>query len=288
MPVDKISDTARWMAYARAMEAERPDALFEDPLSRRLAGATGEAIARGIGDAELTARGIAVRTAVMDEMILDTVSRQNVDLILNIAAGLDTRPWRLALPSTLRWVDVDLPEILEYKATVVAAERTICRYEALQADMVDSRSRARALDHCAGGRRVLVITEGLLVYLTPAQVSALARDLQARASFMWWLTDLTGPRALEMLQRVWGPRLRGAEFRFGPPDSVDFFERLGWCELAFRSSQEEARRLRRSTPTPLLSRIMLALSSASVREEFRRLTGVALLARDTAPTSGNA
>jgi len=177
-------------------------------------------------------------------------------------------------------VDVDLPDILEYKAGVLASEHTACKYESLHGDIVDSTSRARVLAHCAGARRVLVITEGLLVYLTSAQVSALARDLHGQPSFMWWLTDLTGPRALQMLQRVWGPRLRGAEFRFGPADSVDFFERLGWREVSFRSSQEEAKRLRRSTPTPLLSRIMLMLSAPSVREELRRLAGVALLARD--------
>jgi methyltransferase (TIGR00027 family) len=284
MPIKTLSDTARWMAYARAMETERPDALFQDAFARRLAGAEGEAIAREIGAAEMTARGIAVRTTVLDELILQTVSRHDVDLILNIAAGLDTRPWRLALPSTVRWVDVDLPEVLEYKAGVVGSERTACKYESLQGDIVDPKSRAQVLAHCAGARRVLVITEGLLVYLTPAQVSALARDLHGQSSFMWWLTDLTGPRALEMLRRVWGPRLRGAEFRFGPADSVDFFSRLGWRELSFHSSQEEARRLRRATPTPLLSRIMLMLSSASFREEFRRLSGVALLARHTAGT----
>jgi O-methyltransferase involved in polyketide biosynthesis len=111
MPIQNISDTSRWMAYARALEAERPDAIFQDSLSRRLAGEAGENIARAIGDAELIARGIAVRTAVMDELILQKVKRDEVDLILNLAAGLDTRPWRLALPSILRWVDVDLVAI---------------------------------------------------------------------------------------------------------------------------------------------------------------------------------
>jgi O-methyltransferase involved in polyketide biosynthesis len=133
---------------------------------------------------------------------------------------------------------------------------------------------------------MLVVTEGLLVYLKPAEVEALARDLREKSSCAWWLTDLTGPRALEMLRRVWEPRLRGARFRFAPADSVAFFARLGWREQSFHSSQEEARRLNRSTRTPLLSRLALMLASNSFREEFRRLSGVALLARDTAPAAG--
>jgi methyltransferase (TIGR00027 family) len=279
MPIQNISDTARWMAYARALEAERPDAIFQDPLSRRLAGETGEAIARAIGDADMIARGIAVRTAVIDELLLQKVARAEVDLILNLAAGLDTRPWRLPLPPTLRWIDVDLPAILKYKSEVVGSERAHCQYETLGADITDSAARARVLEHCGGARRVLVVTEGLLVYLRPAQVAALAQDLHKRSAFMWWLTDLTGPRALEMLRRVWGPKLRGAAFQFGPADSVEFFRKLGWHELLFCSSQVEARRLNRGTAMPLLSRLLLLLSSASRREEFKRLAGVALLAR---------
>ncbi len=283
MLVENISDTARWMAYTRALESERPDALFRDPLARRLAGDAGEAIARGIGQAEFIARSIAVRTAVLDELIGQTVQRHGIDLVLNLAAGLDTRPWRLALPSALRWLDVDLPDILRYKSGVVSGESARCQYEAVHADVTEPGGRATAFARCAGARRVLAVTEGFLVYLRPEQVTALARDLREQPSFQWWLTDLTGPRALDMLQRVWGPKFRDAKFQFGPRDSVGFFQQLGWREESFRSSREEAARLNRDTPMPLLSRVLLRLSSASFREEFRRLAGVALLARDDIP-----
>ena len=285
MPIANISDTARWMAFARAMESERPDAIFKDPFARVLAGEAGAAIAREIGDMELISRGIAVRTAVMDEMILEKANRDQVDLVLNLAAGLDTRPWRLALPASLRWVDVDLPDILAYKRGVMASERAACRYESLPANVAVPAARAQVLARCAGARRTLVVTEGFLVYLTPAQVAALAQDLRQQLSVVWWLTDLTGPRALEMLQRVWGPRLRGAKFQFGPADSVEFFAKLGWTELSFRSSQQEARRLRRAAPPTILSRLLMLFSPATVREEFRRLSGVALLGRDEALAS---
>jgi methyltransferase (TIGR00027 family) len=288
MRIANISDTARWMAYARALESERADAIFHDPFSRRLAGEAGEAIARAIGDAEMIARAIAVRTSVIDELILERAKQDDVDLVLNLAAGLDTRPWRLALPATLRWVDVDLPAILDYKSAVIGAEQPLCRYESLHADITDSNARARVFQECAGAARVVVITEGLLVYLTSAQVSALAHDLHVQSSLKWWLTDLVGPRALEMLRRVWGPLLGGVEFQFGPADSAGFFRQLGWRELSFRSSQTEARRLRRGTPATILSRIMLLFSSAALREEFRRLSGVVLLGRDAVPGSGSA
>jgi O-methyltransferase involved in polyketide biosynthesis len=57
---------------------------------------------------------MVVRTAVMDEIILRTISEREIDTVLNLAAGLDTRPWRLRLPPTLRWIDVDLPAMLDW------------------------------------------------------------------------------------------------------------------------------------------------------------------------------
>jgi methyltransferase (TIGR00027 family) len=286
MQIENISDTARWMAYVRALESDRPDALFHDPYSRQLAGALGEAIAKDIGDVAMITNGIAVRTAVLDQLILQVVHRDKVDLVLNIGSGLDTRPWRLALPAGLRWMDVDLPAILGHKVGVVRPEHANCRYDALAANILDPSQRAAVFAQCAAVRRVLVVTEGLLVYLKPSVVEALARDLRDQSSCLWWLTDLTGPRALQMLRRVWEPKLRGAKFRFGPADSVEFFARLGWREHSFHSSQEEARRLNRGTRTPLLSRLALMLASNSFREELRRLSGVALLVRDTTLGSG--
>src|SRR6267143_6553964 len=101
-----ISDTARWVAIYRAMESERPDALFHDPYARRLAGPRGEEIVRHMPKGRAMAWPMIVRTAVMDELIARAVERDGVHTVVNLAAGLDTRPYRLALPAKLRWVDV--------------------------------------------------------------------------------------------------------------------------------------------------------------------------------------
>jgi methyltransferase (TIGR00027 family) len=280
MYVEMISDTARWIAYMRAVESDRPDALFRDIYSRRLAGAAGEAIARDLGSIEMISSSIAVRTAVLDRLILDRVNRDEVDLVLNIGTGFDTRPWRLGLPAKLHWLDVDLPRILDHKAEVLGGRGTTCEYEALPADIVDASQRAAVLSAFPATRRVLVVTEGLLVYLKPTQVRELAGDLWNRPSCRWWLTDLVGPRALQLLRQVWSVKLRADAFHFGPADSVRFFGKLGWQEQSFHSSQEEARRLNRSPRNAWLVRLLSMLSTPSTREELRRLSGVAVMARD--------
>ena len=103
--INHVSDTARWVAVYRAMETERPDAIFSDPFARRLAGERGEAIVQGMPKGRQMSWPMVVRTAVMDEIIMRCITKQGVDCVLNLAAGLDARPWRLPLAPTLRWID---------------------------------------------------------------------------------------------------------------------------------------------------------------------------------------
>jgi O-methyltransferase involved in polyketide biosynthesis len=72
---------------------------------------------------------MVVRTVLLDEMITRLVEHERADAVLNLAAGLDARPWRMDLPERLQWYDVDLPGILETKRRVLADERPRCRLE---------------------------------------------------------------------------------------------------------------------------------------------------------------
>jgi methyltransferase (TIGR00027 family) len=282
MPIEHVSDTARWVAFYRAMETERRDALFRDPYARRLAGPEGERIVKEMPRGKATAWAMITRTAVFDEIILDLVKTRNVDLVLNLAAGLDARPWRLALPPTLRWVDVDLPAMIDYKSGIMGAQTPVCRYEAVKADLVRADERAAVFARFgAEGHTVLVVTEGLLIYLTDAQVADLARELHTQPSFRWWLLDLASPRLLKMLEKSWGKTLAqgNAPFQFGPPNGTAFFEPFGWCEMTYRSSLEEAHRLKREMPLMWFWRFLSRISPPAQQEEVRRMSGYAVLQR---------
>jgi methyltransferase (TIGR00027 family) len=282
MPIENISDTARWVATYRAMESERPDAIFTDPFARRLAGEKGQQIVDAMKRGRAMAWPMIVRTAVFDEIILDRV-RAGADMVVNLAAGLDARAWRLPLPPTLRWVDVDLPGILRHKTETLAAETPVCRYEAIAAYLTDPpRRHALFMQLGAEAEKALVITEGLLVYLTPEQVSSLARDLHAARGFRWWVIDLANPRLLAMMSRMWGKTVNAgnAPFQFAPAEGTAFFRPLGWREVAFRSTMDEAQRLHREMRLMWLWRFLGRLGSAARREEARRMSGIVLMERD--------
>lgn len=253
--VANVSDTARWAAAYRAMESARPDALFRDPLAERLAGAKGMAMT---ARTPLPARNgwpIILRTKVIDDWILQAVAA-GCDGVLNLAAGLDTRPYRLPLPAALDWIEVDLPAMIEEKTRALADSASLCRLTRRAVDLSDVRARKELLDDVLSRHdRLLVITEGLLMYLDDASVASLARDL-CRPGVESWVFDILSPAVRSDIMRGMKRELKQAPMHFAPSDGVAFFERLGWTVRDVRSALQEAHRAKR---LPLLLHVLASL-----------------------------
>jgi methyltransferase (TIGR00027 family) len=242
-----ISDTARWVAYYRAQETDRPDALFRDPYARALAGERGERIAKAQTFGDRNAWSFMARTVLMDRFIAEAV-RGGADLAVNLAAGLDTRPYRMDLPRTLRWVEVDLPGILDYKESVLKGAAPVCALERVRLDLSDEPARRALFARLgAGTSRAVIMTEGLLIYLDPDAVVSLARDLAAAPSFRTWITDLASPGLVKMMAARGGDMIAaaGAPFKFAPLEGPDFFKPLGWTPVKVASLLKTAGRLNR-------------------------------------------
>jgi methyltransferase (TIGR00027 family) len=282
MAIENISDTARWVAVYRAMETARPDAIFRDPFADRLAGERGHQILGEMKQGKAYAWPMIVRTAVFDEILLDAVQNRGTDLVVNLAAGLDARPWRLPLPPALHWVDVDLPGILHYKTDMLQGETPRCRYEAVAQDLRDVPARRELFARLgAGARRAIVVSEGLLVYLAPEDVASLATDLHTPPTFAEWLFDLASPKLLERMSKTWGKSLTegGAPFRFAPAEDTGFFLPYGWREEKYRSLWEEANRLHRTMKGAWFWNFIGRFFPKKAQEGFRRFSGLVLMER---------
>jgi methyltransferase (TIGR00027 family) len=245
--VRNISDTARWAAYFRAQETERPDALFRDPYAERLAGQHGVDIANTLPEGNKHAWAWVARTYLFDQFIVQEL-QQGVDLVVNLAAGLDARPYRMKLPASLQWIEVDLPEILTYKEEILANEKPSCALERVRLNLSDGNTRRALfaeLDRRA--QKILVLAEGLLIYLSAEEVAALARDLAAGATFQRWIMDLTSPGLLKMMQKTTGKELSqvGATFKFAPAEGPEFFVPHGWEPTEVKSLLKTATKFKR-------------------------------------------
>jgi methyltransferase (TIGR00027 family) len=278
-PVRNVSDTAAWVAIYRAMESERKDAIFRDPYARRLGGARGEEIVRSMPGGRHTAWPMIVRTAVMDEIVMRCV-RAGAKTVLNLAAGLDARAFRLDLPRDLLWVHADMPPMVDYFQERMAGEKTRCRLEYAALDLREERPRRELFEQIAELGPVLAITEGLLIYLPETAVVPLARELREVARARWWLTDLASPQLLKMLSKGWSPGgLRdNAPFVFGPAEGSAWFEPHGWRELEWRSSFGESLRLGRTLRGgTMLWKFLDKLQPSARREVGRRMSGILLM-----------
>jgi methyltransferase (TIGR00027 family) len=244
-PVSNVSDTARWVAVYRAQESARPDALFRDPYAERLSGERGRAIAALMPRQARSGWPLVMRTKLIDEL-LEAALAAGCDCVLNLAAGLDTRPYRLALPAQLSWLELDLPALIEEKEQLLSDAQPRCRLRRIKVDLADATARAAALTEAIGAaRQVFVITEGLLLYLDDAQVSALAAALLAQRAVRWWVIDVLSPDLLQLLRKSMGRHLENAPMKFGPPNGVAFFEALEWRASVVQSIFRAALRYRR-------------------------------------------
>lgn len=275
--IRSVADTALWAAVFRARETERERAAFRDPFARRLAGERGDEIADGMpGDAHAWAW--ITRTYLFDQIIAEQLE-QGVDMVVNLAAGLDARPYRMLLPRSLQWVEVDLPDVIDYKRTILEAEAPGCSLERYRLDLSDVAARHDLFQELSlRSSKTLVLSEGLLLYLSSEQVTSLAQDLAEASSFDRWVLELCSPGLLKMLTKQWGSQLgRGdATPQFAPREGPDFFSAEGWAPLEVRSVLRTAVRLGR---TSFWMRMLSRLPESSGPQGSRPWSGVCLLGR---------
>jgi len=275
-----ISDTARWMAVYRARESERPDAVFRDPFARALAGDRGERIAAALPFGDENAWSFIARTYLFDRLVAKQVA-QGCDLVLNLAAGLDTRPYRMDLPASLRWVEVDQPDLLDDKEEILGDAVPVCALERVRLDLSNADAR-RGLFNRIGrsAKQVLVISEGLLIYLMPGEVGELAKDLATPPSVQHWAVDICSPGLLAMMRERMADLVNGtgAPFLFAPAEGPPFFTAYGWTPIVVRSLMKTAAKLER---LPLALRMFSMLPEPSGAQGSRPWSAVCLLARSS-------
>lgn len=281
--IEHVSDTAFWVAYYRWVEAQRKDALFRDPLAIKLCGERGAKLARHMGIERAMAWSMALRTWILDRYILEAIA-DGVDMVVNLGAGLDTRPYRLNLSDNFQWVEVDFSHVIDYKNKVLADDKPVCSLERIACDLsVDAERTALLAQLNNRAARILVLTEGVVPYLSNAEAERLARDLEAQSHVVSWLTDYFSPFFLTMSARgkVRRNLQKNAPFRFHagpePTDWSRFFADTGWQIADIRFAGEEGMKIGRGLPAGWFGRLMMRFLPEERLRPYRRMNGYVLL-----------
>jgi methyltransferase (TIGR00027 family) len=274
--ISHVSDTARWTAMYRATETARPDALFRDPLAGRLAGEQGRAIVARAPRTNRNGWWLVARTKLIDDVIARSIA-DGCDRVLNLAAGLDTRPYRLDLPSDFTWVEADLPQLLKEKTELLTDQTPRCRLTRTAVDLSDARARDDFLNEAlTGATKALVLTEGLSMYLEDRDIAALSESF-TRPEIAWWMLDFAFPGLRNMINEQMADLGQNAPFKFAPDNGLTFFEDLGWRVVEAESQFVAAHRFRR---LPLFMRPLAWLPQPDLRNPGAwRWSAVALLTR---------
>ena len=274
--VTHVTDTAFWVAHFRAKESQRAAPAFHDPLAALLCGNRGRQIARSIPRAAMVEWGTVVRTSAIDRLIYEAL-QSGVDTVLNLGAGLDTRPYRMKLPATLRWIEMDFPGIVELKNSKLVEYKPVCELERVRVDLLDRRSRNTLLArYAATSKNSLVITEGILSYFSVHDAATLADELAAIPSIRYWIQDFddAGQRKLP---KGWGAKLKAAPFLFNVRDWFAFFEKYGWRSSHVITSLEESRRINRPYPLDFPFGLILRALPEAMSEKILSLSGAVLM-----------
>ncbi|HEV7629241.1 MAG TPA: SAM-dependent methyltransferase [Streptomyces sp.] len=228
-----VSYTAQWMAAARALESEREDALFSDPLAHALAAPRGsEMIERYAGGGLLPF--ISIRTRFLDDAIGDLLADGSVRQVVLIAAGMDTRAFRLEWPEDTDLYEVDHGPLIKEKRSrleALGASPAVRRHE-LSADLTQEWLPELEKAGFDRSRPTLWIAEALTFFLTEEQAAGLLRSLASfSAPGSHIALDILGKGLLRNpFSKVFLDRLAadGTPWIFGTDEPEEFLAANGW------------------------------------------------------------
>jgi len=151
------------------------------------------------------AASVAVRAKQFDDWTAEFLAEHDQAIVVHLAAGLDTRVWRVNPGPGVTWYDVDYPEVIALRSTLYP--------ERGHYHMIGSSVTAPSwLAQVPADRPTLIVAEGLTMYLKPEEGHELMRrltgHLRARDHRLRRLQPADHPGAAS---QPGGPRLRSQD-----------------------------------------------------------------------------
>lgn len=207
-----VPETLLIPLYARAVETRRDDAIFRDPKALEMV----ERIDYDFNKFDTntpTTLGIAIRSQIFDDMAHDYIQRHPDCVVINIAAGLDARFYRVD-NGRLRWYELDLPEAIELRRQFFTESE---RHHFIAANALDQAW----IEQIQKSRHTLVIIEGLLMYFDEADVKFLLTLLAERLPGCEQLIEVLGQTQAQRTDSNDMVNKTNAAFKWGIRNAAD-------------------------------------------------------------------
>lgn len=246
-----VGNTARWIAASRAKESELALPLFSDPYARELSGEAGFELQRHMR-AAMGAQGdgpdlyLSIRTKFLDDALVAAVRTRSLHQVVILAAGMDTRAFRIPWPSGVKVFEVDRDEIFDHKEAVLgrAGASPSCDRHVVRADLARPWATTLTAAGFDRSKPAAFLVEGLLMYLEEAEAQALLTAIgSVAASGSWIALDAVNPEVLTspyMSRYMHALREAGSPWKFGIEDPESFFRQRGWAATVVQPGDPEA------------------------------------------------
>jgi methyltransferase (TIGR00027 family) len=251
-PIRPLEATARWTAAVCAAESARGDRLFDDPWAGALAGPEGRSwIEQRPPDGVVP---IVLRTRYFDDWLGLVTGREAIRQVVLMAAGLDTRAYRLSWPDHARLFELDQPAVLRHKGRILGAAGALpgCARQAVEADLTRGWTNALVEAGFDPARPAAWLLEGFLLYIPSDGIARLldeVTDLAAPGSRMGF-DIINGCMLTSPWTRPWVDMQAeaGAPWIGTMDDPVRFLAERGWRATLTQAGQPDANHGRWSLP----------------------------------------
>lgn len=284
--VTSVGFTALAVCAARALDAALHPPLANDAFAAAFVVAAGEPNLIAAVDnvdmssaAAFNAQWVGVRTRFFDDFFADA-SRSGTPQAVILAAGLDSRAYRLEWPAGHTIFEVDQPRVLEFKQRVLERQGAIpsTRRVTVATDLRDDWAGELIAAAFDPGRPTAWALEGLLPYLPGAAQDALFEKLHELSAVGSQLAAELGPAPGEVQefadnvptisQDTGQPPVANLWYDDPRTDSKDFLAQRGWqvtgADLADKAATEYGRPFR-ELPV-VFDRLMRTKFFTAVRE----------------------
>lgn len=191
-----VEQTMLTTLYLRAWESRSKDSILRDHIAAEIVDRLDYDFSKlmmrgGAGNRFM----LALRAKQLDEWAADFLRRHPDAVVLHLGCGLDSRAFRLDLPVGVRWFDVDLPDVIDLRRKLYPEPEG---YRTIGSSVTETRW----LDEIPTEYPVLIIAEGLLMYLTENENKGLLQQFTDRFSTGELLFDGFAPWVVRMTQRM--------------------------------------------------------------------------------------
>ncbi|WP_158998866.1 class I SAM-dependent methyltransferase [Pigmentibacter ruber] len=250
--INHVSDTAYLIAFYRMLEAKKKNSIVKDLLSFLLINDRAERICKKIKNKNHFDWLVPLRTNSIDFLISKYIKERNIDTVINLGAGLDTRAYRLDGLEKIKWFDIDFSNVIEYKSNLLKNVLPKCILQYIKLDLSLREERKKILSEiCTQANNVLVLSEGLILYLKEIEVLFLSEDLLKHKNINYWIQDYYSKDYFKFSLISSKRSFKNSPFQFFPKNIFEFYAEIGWKNNEIISCINEGKKLKKSSPFPV-------------------------------------